>query len=80
MSEEEVQKLFKASQNIKHKNILLLNSLRHFFASHLIERGVDIKIAQELLGHVSIKTNQIYTHVVMKKLESIKSQLDNLDI
>ena len=56
------------------------HSLRHSFASHLIERGVDIKIVQELLGHVSIMTTQIYTHVAMNKLENIKSPLDNLDI
>jgi site-specific recombinase XerD len=54
--------------------------LRHSFASHLIENGVDIKIIQELMGHNSIKTTEIYSHVVMKKLENIKSPIDNLDI
>ncbi|NOQ24506.1 MAG: tyrosine-type recombinase/integrase [Bacteroidales bacterium] len=50
------------------------------FASHLIENGLDIKIIQELMGHNSIKTTEIYSQVVMKKLENIKSPLDNLDI
>ncbi|WP_430933622.1 tyrosine-type recombinase/integrase [Saccharicrinis sp. 156] len=55
------------------------HSLRHSFASHLIENGVDIKIIQELMGHHSLKTTEIYSHVVMKKLENIKSPIDNLD-
>ncbi|WP_430936826.1 tyrosine-type recombinase/integrase [Saccharicrinis sp. 156] len=56
------------------------HSIRHSFASHLIENGVDIKIIQELMGHHSLKTTEIYSHVVMKKLENIKSPIDNLDI
>lgn len=56
------------------------HSLRHSFASHLLEKGVDIRFVQELLGHKSIKTTEIYTHVIMKNIENIKSPLDNLDI
>ncbi|NOQ24302.1 MAG: tyrosine-type recombinase/integrase [Bacteroidales bacterium] len=54
--------------------------LCHSFASHLFENGVDIKIIQELMGHNAIKTTEIYSHVIMKKLENIKSPIDNLDI
>ncbi len=54
--------------------------LRHTFATHLLESGVDIRIIQELLGHASSKTTEIYTHVTNKYIQSIKSPLDNLKI
>ena len=76
-----IQKIFdKAKQKSGIQRRVTTHCLRHSFASHLIENGVDIKIIQELMGHNSIKTTEIYSHVVMKKLENIKSPLDNLDI
>lgn len=57
------------------KNVTV-HSLRHSFATHLLEQGVDIRFIQELLGHQSPNTTMIYTHVSTGKIRNIKSPLD----
>ena len=54
------------------------HTLRHNFATHLLEDGYDIRTIQELLGHKSVQTTMIYTHVAQKNRLGVSSPLDRL--
>jgi site-specific recombinase XerD len=72
-----LQKTFKKKViELGIKKDVCFHSLRHSFATHLLEQGVNLRIIQHLLGHSSIKTTMIYTHIVNFSLDKLKSPLD----
>ena len=54
------------------------HTLRHSFATHMLENGVNIRVLQELLGHADVKTTEIYTHVMSHDIRSLQSPLDRI--
>jgi integrase/recombinase XerD len=56
------------------------HTLRHSYATHLLEKGTDLRYIQVILGHSSVKTTEIYTHVSTKNLQAIKSPIEEMQL
>lgn len=80
-SDSSIQAILRASvKRAGIKKRVTVHTLRHSFATHLLENGVDLRYIQSLLGHSSSTTTEIYTHVTTKGFDQIVSPLDRLNI
>ena len=80
MSARNLQKIVKtATKKAGIKKDIHCHTLRHSFATHLLEDGTDIRFIQHLLGHSSISTTELYTHISPASIKKIKSPIDNLN-
>lgn len=81
ISERTVQVIFrKSAERAKIKREASVHTLRHSFATHLLEKGVDIFTISKLLGHTSIKTTTVYLHLQSSQMGSIPNPIDILNI
>lgn len=80
-SQESCRKILSAAVGAtKIKKRITLHTLRHSYATHLLESGTDLRFIQDILGHNSPKTTMIYTHVSQSSLKNIKNPFDDMGI
>lgn len=79
LSESSLQNTFKAAlRESGIRKVASIHTLRHSYATHLLERGVDLRVIQELLGHKSPQTTAIYTHLTDKSFQTLTETLNSL--
>jgi integron integrase len=79
MDESGLQKSLRAAKNkVGIDKRVTSHTLRHSFATHLLEAGTNIRVVQKLLGHADVKTTEIYTHVLQQNLNKVVSPLERL--
>jgi site-specific recombinase XerD len=81
ISESSVEAIFKqALKKSKVQKQVGIHSLRHAFATHMLEQGVSLLIIQQMMGHKSLKTTSLYLHVQQQSIQAVQSPLDTLSI
>jgi site-specific recombinase XerD len=79
MAAETVQRAFRAAaQKAGITKHVTPRSMRHAFATHLVEQGTPLRVVQTLLGHRSLNTTAVYTHLARTWLDEVRSPLDTL--
>lgn len=81
LDESGLQKGIRAAKNkVGIDKRVTSHTLRHSFATHLLDAGTNIRVVQKLLGHADVKTTEIYTHVLQQNLQAVVSPLESLNI